>query len=263
MPTLKRDLCIALVSWSRVLPGMVATQHSGEGKANQYYLRGMALDHGTDFSAFFEGMPVNLRAHAHGQGYLDLNFVIPELVETVRYAKGPYAADRGDFSTAGTTSLQVYDSLDAPFVEVGFGEDDYGRLLSAGSTELNDGHILAAVELLRDDGPWQRSGDVEKTNALIKWTDHWNGFHTKVLFSYYDNEWSATDQIPERRVRDGSLDRFGFLDPDLGGESERTSLVVNLSNDFISAGVHISQYQLNLISNFTYFLEDPLNGGSV
>ena len=114
-----------------VVPGMVATQHSGEGKANQYYLRGMNLDHGTDFSAYFEGMPVNFRAHAHGQGYLDINFLIPEVIATVNYARGPYSAERGDFSTAGTTSFAVYDSLD-PFVEVSVGTDAFQRVVTAG-----------------------------------------------------------------------------------------------------------------------------------
>ena len=243
-----------------VLPGMVATQHSGEGKANQYYLRGMNLDHGTDFSAYFEGMPVNFRAHAHGQGYLDLNFIVPELVETVRYAKGPYSADRGDFSTAGTTEFKVYDALDAPFVETKLGEDGYQRFLGAGSVEYREGHILGSVEIVRNDGPWDLPADVEKTNALIKWTDEWQGFETKVLLSYYDNEWNATDQVPLRSVRTGQLDRFGFVDPDLGGESERSTLIAGLSGETTTAGFYVSQYKLNLFGNFTYFLEDPVNG---
>ena len=243
-----------------VVPGMVATQHSGEGKANQYYLRGMNLDHGTDFSAFFEGMPVNFRAHAHGQGYLDLNFIVPELVETVRYAKGPYAADRGDFSTAGTTEFKVYDYLDESFIEATIGEDGYRRILSAGSVEHRTGHFLGSMELVRNDGPWDLPADVEKTNALIKWTGRWGDFNTRALLSYYDNEWNSTDQVPQRRVRTGALDRFGFVDPTLGGQSERSLLIAGLDGDTIAAGVYASQYKLNLFGNFTYFLEDPVNG---
>ena len=128
-----------------VVPGMVATQHSGEGKANQYYLRGMNLDHGTDFSAYFEGMPTNLRAHAHGQGYLDMNFLIPEVVSSVRYAKGPYSADRGDFSSAGTGSFEIYDRLPEHFVEMTAGEDAYRRVVAAGSVDMAGGHLLAAA----------------------------------------------------------------------------------------------------------------------
>ena len=244
-----------------VLPGMVATQHSGEGKANQYYLRGMNLDHGTDFSAFFEGMPVNFRAHAHGQGYLDLNFIVPELVETVRYAKGPYAADRGDFSTAGTTEFKVYDALAAPFIDATMGEDGYRRLLAAGSAASGaTGNLLGSVEVVRNDGPWILESDVRKTNALIKYTDQWRDFDSRILLSYYDNEWKATDQIPLRSVQRGALDRFGFIDPSLGGESERLLLIAGLAGATTTAGTYVSQYKLNLFGNFTYFLEDRSNG---
>ena len=243
-----------------VVPGMVATQHSGEGKANQYYLRGMNLDHGTDFSAYFEGMPVNFRAHAHGQGYLDLNFLIPEIVSTVRYAKGPYSADRGDFSTAGTTALSLYDRLDNPFVEITGGSDNYQRLVTASSIDFDDGHLLGALELTRNDGPWANEADVKKTNALIKYSGHWGDFDTKLVMSYYDNEWNATDQVPARLVDANVIDRFDFIDPTLGGESTRVSLIGGIESDRLNAGAYISQYKLNLFGNFTYFLEDPING---
>ncbi len=243
-----------------VVPGMVATQHSGEGKANQYYLRGMNLDHGTDFSAFFEGMPINMRAHAHGQGYLDLNFLIPEIVSTVHYAKGPYAAERGDFSTAGTTDLSVYDRLDAPFVEATVGSDHFRRAVAAGSFDVGDGHVLSAVEVTRSDGPWQLAADVDKLNAIVKYAGHWHDYDTKVIVMHYDNEWNSTDQVPARLVDTGQLDRFGFIDPTLGGSSSRASLIAGMEDDTSSFGGFASYYTLNLIGNFTYFLEDPLNG---
>lgn len=243
-----------------VVPGMVATQHSGEGKANQYYLRGMNLDHGTDFSAFFEGMPINLRSHAHGQGYLDLNFLIPEVVATVRYGKGPYAADRGDFSTAGTTSFALYNSLDHPFVEVTGGTDDYQRLVSAGSMDLAHGHLLSAVEIVRNDGPWDNPADVEKENLLLKYSGHWGELDTRVVFSYYENEWLAADQVPARLVDAGVLDRFGFIDSTVGGESSRVSLTGAVESERLHAGLYASRYDLDLFGNFTYFQEDPLNG---
>ena len=138
---------------AEMLPGMVATQHSGEGKANQYFLRGMNLDHGTDFSMWVEGMPINLRAHAHGQGYLDLNFIIPELVESARYSKGPYKASNGDFSSAGNSSISLYDSIPQPLISVTLGTEQYRRLLAAGSADIASGKMLSAVDILKDDGP--------------------------------------------------------------------------------------------------------------
>lgn len=243
-----------------VVPGMVATQHSGGGKANQYYLRGMNLDHGTDFSAYFEGMPLNLRAHAHGQGYLDLNFLIPEIVRSVRYAKGPYSADRGDFSTAGTTAFEIYDHLDAPFVEVAVGSDNYRRTVGAASWALGDGHVLAAAELMRNDGPWDLASDVEKTNLLVKLTQPIGEAEGRLLLSFYDNEWRSTDQVPQRLVSSGAIDRFGFVDPTIGGESSRLNIVAGIEADKFSVGAYVSQYKLNLFGNFTYFLEFPLMG---
>ena len=243
-----------------VVPGMVATQHSGEGKANQYSLRGMNLDHGTDFSAYFEGMPVNFRTHAHGQGYLDLNFLIPEVMSTVRYAKGPYHADRGDFSTAGTTSMSVYDRLDSPFFEIAAGSGAFGRLVAAGSVDVRDGHILSALEIARNDGPWQNESDVQKTNFLIKYSGHWGEFETQTLLTYYDNKWNSTDQVPERLVSTGQLDRFGSIDPTLGGRSTRVNLIGGLESDNFRANAYVSRYKLNLFSNSTYFAEDPVNG---
>lgn len=242
-----------------VMPGMVATQHSGEGKANQYYLRGMNLDHGTDFSVFFEGMPVNFRAHAHGQGYLDLNFLIPEVISTLEYQKGPYYAERGDFSTAGSTAVNLYDEL-RPFVEVTTGSDSYHRLVVAGSQELGDGSLLLAGEVLRNDGPWVSPADVVKNNLMAKYSTHAGEVSRHLVFSYYENEWDSTDQVPERLVRSGAIDRFGAVDPSIGGSSRRISVIGNVEADDWQIGGYISDYSLNLFGNFTYFLEDPVNG---
>ena len=246
-----------------VVPGMVATQHSGEGKANQYFLRGVNLDHGTDFSAYFEGMPVNFRSHAHGHGYLDLNFIIPEIVSTVRYQKGPYAADRGDFSTVGTTAFRVYDSIDRPFVQATLGEDGYQRVVTAGSIHLGHGHLLGAVEVLRDDGPWELEQDLKKNNVLLKYSGHWGDYQTRLLLSHYDNEWQATDQVPQRLVRSGAVDRFGFIDPTVGGDTSRTIISGGVEGDTWEAGLYYSVYDLNLFSNFTYFADDPVNGDQI
>ncbi len=246
-----------------VVPGMVATQHSGEGKANQYYLRGMNLDHGTDFSALFEGMPINMRSHAHGQGYLDLNFLIPEVVATVEYRKGPYRADRGDFSTAGTTSFAVYDTLDRAFVDISAGSDGFRRSVLAGSSDLGDGHLLGALEVVRDDGPWSNESDIEKTNLLLKYSGQLGDVDTSIVITAYDNDWASTDQVPKRAVSSGIIDRFGFIDPTLGGKSKRYALIASATSDRMSAGVYASRYELNVFSNFTYFLDDPLNGDQI
>lgn len=242
-----------------VVPGMVATQHSGDGKANQYYLRGMNLDHGTDFSVYFEGMPINLRSHAHGQGYLDLNFLIPEIISTVEYQKGPYFAERGDFSTAGSSSITLYDEM-TPFVEVSLGSDDYRRLVSAGTSNVRDGNLLLAAEVLRNDGPWITAADVEKNNFIGKYSTHHNQTSQQLIFAYYENDWQATDQVPRRLVNAGTIDRFGGVDPTVGGASRRLSLIGNIQADKWSMGGYFTDYRLNLFGNFTYFLEDPVNG---
>ena len=245
-----------------VVPGLVATQHSGEGKANQYFLRGMNLDHGTDFSAFFEGMPINHRAHAHGQGYLDLNFLIPEIVSTVRYSKGPYAADRGDFSTAGTTSIAIYDRVD-PFVDLTAGSYGYRRLVSAGSRDTVTGHLLGAVEVQRSDGPWRLAADIEKLNLIAQYSGNWRDHAFSVIASHYDNDWRATDQIPRRLVSAGTLSRFGFIDPTLGGYTDRSSVIANLESPSTQIGIFASRYALNLFGNPTYFLDDAVNGDQI
>jgi len=243
-----------------VVPGMVAAQHSGEGKANQYYLRGMNLDHGADFSAYIEGMPINMRAHAHGQGYLDSNFLMPEVISTVQYAQGPYNADCGDFSTAGTMPISIYDRLDRPFIEASYGSDHFQRLVSAGSMDLGESHLLAAVEVLRDDGLWQLASKVRKNNVLLKFSGQAGSYDTRLLMSYYDNEWRSTDQVPERLVSSNLIDRFGFIDPTLGGDSSRATLIAGLDGENLGASMYASRYKLRLFNNFTYFADDPLNG---
>ncbi len=243
-----------------VVPGMVATQHSGEGKANQYFLRGMNLDHGTDFSAYFLGMPVNMRAHAHGQGYLDLNFLIPEIINTVRFAKGPYYADRGDFSTAGTTSFDLYDRVDSPFLKLESGSDAYLRALGVGSFDTKNGHMLSALEIMRNDGPWTLPANIKKTNFVTQYVGQFRDIEFKGALTVYDNQWQATDQVPKREIVRGAIGRFDYLDPSLGGDSGRINLILGAKKEALEMGIYASRYKLNLFGNFTYFLEDPVNG---
>jgi outer membrane cobalamin receptor len=239
------------------VPGMVATQHSGTGKANQYFLRGFNLDHGTDFSASLDGVPINLRSHGHGQGYLDLNFLIPELVETSLYRKGPYSARTGDFSSAGSVEFSYRDELDEGIVEASLGEDAYRRGLAAGSVDLGTGHVMAALEAIHYDGPWDLDENLDQLKLYLGYSFEVAGGHARVSLHGYDGEWDATDQIPRRAVDAGIIGRLGFVDPDLGGDTERWSLTGVFELDAYRAGVYVVDYSLALYSNFTYYLDVP------
>ena len=244
-----------------VIPGMIATQHSGGGKANQYFLRGINLDHGTDFSIHFDNMPVNFRSHAHGQGYLDMNFIIPELVQTIAYRKGTHAADVGDFSAASSSKFETYDRLDRGFAQLTWGSNDYLRAVGADSWDTANGTWLAGAELQFSDGPWENPEDTHRYNGLLKYSTELGGHPAEIMATYYSNDWNATDQIPLRAVQNGDFGRFGFVDPSVGGINE------TLQSDRESRdGVHqlttlfASDYGLNLYGNPTYFLNDPVNG---
>jgi outer membrane receptor protein involved in Fe transport len=238
------------------VPGVIATQHSGAGKANQYFLRGFNLDHGTDFAVFVDGVPVNMRSHGHGQGYLDLNFLIPELIERIDYRKGPYFADVGDFSAAGTAIFRTAERLPAPLAEVVVGEFGYRRGLLAGSAALGGGDLLVGLEGVLSDGPWLLDEDLERGNALIRYSQpDWS-----LSLSAYSARWTSTDQIPERAVADGRIDRFGFVDADLGGETSRFAITGQGRLGGFELAAYALLYRLNLTSNFTYFLDDPVNG---
>lgn len=207
-----------------VVPGLIATQHSGTGKANQYFLRGFNLDHGTDFAAFIDGAPVNFRTHGHGQGYLDLNFIIPELMERIDFRKGPYYADVGDFTAAATVSFKTYDKLPANVAQATIGENGYRRGLVASSFEVGDGDLLLAGETVFYDNPYVLDENLEKYNALLKYSARSGEADWRVSLSAYDAQWTSTDQIPLRAIDDGQISRLGFIDPDLGGETTRIAL---------------------------------------
>lgn len=243
-----------------VVPGMIATQHSGPGKANQYFLRGFNLDHGSDFSTFFDGMPVNMRTHGHAQGYMDLNFIIPEIIERVDFQKGPYFADTGDFSLAGSSSMKTYDTLEQGFTEITLGQRDEIRLVTANSFGFGEGSILYALEHHQTNGFFDLDQDVRKYNGLIKYTGDIGGVPSRVTFSAYDSQWTSTNQVPERAVRSGQIDRFGFIDPDLGGESYRYSLAASFDLNNWDLNLYASSYYMSLINNPTYILNDPVNG---
>jgi outer membrane receptor protein involved in Fe transport len=246
------------------VPGLIVTQHSGDGKANQFFLRGFNLDHGTDFATFALGVPVNLPTHAHGQGYTDINFLIPELISTVRYRKGPYSVQQGDFGSAGSASIEYVRKLESSFGEVGVGQNGYRRLLAATSPQLGPGNLLVAGEGFRNDGPWDVPEDFRKANAAVRYAvgDANDGFD--ISFLGYDAKWTATDQVAQRAVTSGLIGRFGSLDPTSGGTTSRYSLsaqwAARSDNAVTRANAYAVRYRLDLFSNFTYFLDDPVNG---
>ncbi len=245
---------------AEAVPGMVATQHSGTGKANQYFLRGFNLDHGTDFAAYAEGVPLNMRTHGHGQGYLDLNFLIPELVATAQYRKGPYAAEVGDFSSAGSVAFQFHDRLDDSLIAATIGEDAYVRSLVAGSLDINGAAVTAAVDIARNDGPWDLDEDLDQQKLYLGYVRPTERGQIKLTLQGYSSEWTSTDQIPRRAVRSGIVDELGFLDPDLGGSTDRW--VVTAAADFENWRIssYLIDYDFELFSNFTYLLDDPVQG---
>lgn len=246
------------------VPGLIVSQHSGEGKANQYYLRGFNLDHGTDFSTTVAGVPVNTPTGAHAHGYADVSFLIPELVSGVQFKKGPYFADEGDFSAAGAVNVNYVNQLDRPTLRVSGGNDGWGRLFGAASPRVGGGYLLAVLELNRNDGPWVRPDDHQKVNGVLRFSrgDNRNGF--SVTGMGYWADWEATDQVPERAITNGLIPRFGLLDPSDGGKANRQSLAANFQRSngpsSLRATGFVLRNSLNLFSNFTYFLDDPENG---
>lgn len=264
---LAKRLDVPLLRTGEVLeqvPGLIVSQHSGSGKANQYYLRGFNLDHGTDFSISVEGTPVNMPTHAHGQGYADANFLIPELIENVTFRKGPYFADLGDFSSAGAVNINYYRSLPQSLASASVGENGYRRLLFAGSQATDavaqGGQLLYALEAQTDDGVWDFPENVHKINGLLRYGAGTldNGFN--VTASAYHNSWNSTDQVPVRAIDSGLINRYGALDTSDGGNTHRYSLAADWHHNGWQANAYYIDYALNLFSNFTYFLDDPVNG---
>ena len=246
------------------VPGLIISQHSGEGKANQYYLRGFNLDHGTDFNTTIAGIPVNMPTHGHGHGYTDANFLIPELVSGVQFKKGPYYAEEGDFSAAGAVNVNYVNFLDRPIVEVSGGGEGWARALAAASPRVGRGRVLAALELNRNDGPWTLDDDYQKVNGIVRYSEGSATSGVSVTGMFYRGEWNATDQVPERAIAEGVISRFGHIDPTNGGKTHRYSLSADAQrsagNTSTRANAYFVNYALNLFSNFTYFLDDPENG---
>ena len=244
-----------------LVPGMVVTQHSGTGKANQYFLRGFNLDHGTDFATYVDDIPVNMRTHGHGQGYTDLNFVIPEAIDTVVYKKGPYYADVGDFSSAGSATLKTAERFDSGMLELGAGGNDFYRMVALDSLALGPGVGSYALELNRYDGPWSDiKEDVKKYNLMLKYVQPLGSGDARASLMAYDNKWNSSDQIPARAVSEQIIDELCSIDDTLGGKSSRYSAALGWQNPQWDVSAYAVRYKLNLWSNFTYLLDDETDG---
>ncbi len=247
-----------------VVPGLIITQHSGDGKANQYFLRGFNLDHGTDLAIFVDDMPINMRSHAHGQGYADPNFLIPELIGSVNIRKGPYFADEGDFSSVGAVHVGLLDSVKTMMASITVGSFGYRRIFGATSTKLGEGTLLIAGEVNTYDGPWDNPDKLKKLNGVVRYSEGTadNGFSLTGMA--YSNRWNSTDQIPLRAITSGEIGLYGAFDPTDGGNSDRFSLSGRWAETDDNGASKVSFYviksSLNLWNNFTYFIGDPVNG---
>jgi outer membrane receptor protein involved in Fe transport len=246
------------------VPGLIVTQHSGSGKSNQMFLRGFNLDHGTDFSTVIDGMPLNFRSHGHGQGYTDINFLIPETVARINFVKGPYHAELGDFSSAGGVEIEITNVFNNQLAWT-LGENGFHRGLAMGSFANGSTRLSGALEVQRYDGAWTDvDEDVKKLNGLITLSGGDDATQWQASVMHYDNEWNAADQIPERAVAAGVISPLGSIDTTLGGDTRRSSISGEYQR---TRGDHTTRwtaylvdYGLNLYSNFTYQLDDPARG---
>lgn len=245
---------------AEAVPGMIAVQHSGGGKAAQYLIRGYNLDHGTDFSIAIDGMPYNLRSHAHGHGYLDLNGLIPETVDHIAYRKGPYRAADGDFSFVAAASLDTLDRFERAFASVTAGSYGYHRLAVGGSLDIGPGTLLLATEVKANDGRWQLLERLHHVGAFGKYTLETGIGTLRASLSLYDARWRPTEQIPVRAIGNQIPDRFGTLDPFLRGSTNREVFNIGLTGDHLTATAYAQHYRFDLLSNFTFFLNDPVRG---
>ena len=247
------------------VPGLIVSQHSGEGKANQFYLRGFNLDHGTDLRTTIDGMIVNQRSHSHGQGWTDVNFLLPELVNRLEYRKGPYYASEGDFSSAGAVAVKYSDRLAQGIASIGVGQSGFRRALLADSPEFANGRLLYALEGMNNDGPFVHPDQYQKINGVLRYSrgDEGNGFN--VTGMAYKAKWNATDQIPQRAIDSGLLrNRFDAIDVTDGGAAHRYSVSGAWRKTDEGSSTQVNAYlidnKLDLFSNFTYFLNHPIDG---
>jgi hypothetical protein len=246
------------------VPGLIVTLHSGEGKANQYLMRGYNLDHGTDLETYVDGMPINQPTHAHGQGYTDLNFMIPELADRLSYTKGPYYAGVGDFGAVGSVRVNYRDTIDDQ-ISATVGTLNFQRIFAAGSQPLGKGNLLTAVEVQHYDGPFVNPDDARKENVVLRYSEGDDKDGYSVTAMGYHQLWTSSTDIPIRAIAEALVpDRFGTLDPSDGGRAWRSSLSFNdhatIGDGQFTGSAFLIDNQLHLYNDFTHFLIDPVHG---
>ncbi len=245
------------------VPGLDVTSHSGEGKANQYLMRGYNLDHGTDLAIFVDGMPVNEPTHAHGQGYSDVNFLIPELATDISYTKGTYYADQGDFASVGAVHISYLDTIPAQ-ASVTAGTLGFQRVFTADSAELGGGDLLGALEVQHYDGPWVHGDDQRKVNSLLRYSEGDGHDGYSITASYYHGLWNSSTDQPERAIAAGLISRFGELDPSDGGVAQRANLTGRYHTSLGPGQFNLDTYAFSnyliLWNDFTHVLVDPVHG---
>ena len=255
----------------RKVPGLFIGQHAGGGKAEQLFLRGFDIDHGTDIAVSVDGMPVNMVSHAHGQGYADLHFVIPETVEKIDFGKGTYYANKGDFATAGYVAFQTKDKVEKSSVSAEVGQ--FNTMRTTGIFNLleknNNQNAYIATEYILTDGPFDSPQNFSRINVFGKYTNV-SSANTKfsIMASRFSSKWNASGQVSQRLVDNGTISRFGAVDDTEGGNTSRTNVNVALTkpineNTYLKTNAFYSNYQFELYSNFTFFLEDPINGDQI
>ncbi|MGY0392802.1 TonB-dependent receptor [Bizionia sp. KMM 8389] len=255
----------------RKVPGLIIGQHAGGGKAEQIFLRGFDIDHGTDISLSVDGMPVNMVSHAHGQGYSDLHFVIPETINNINFGKGAYYADKGDFATAGYVDFNTKDDINGSEISLSYGQ--FNSLRTLGMFDLlkdnkrSDAYV--ALEYIEFDGPYDSPQNFNRVNLFGKYSTYLKG-NDKLSFtvSHFTSRWDASGQIPQRAVDSGLITRFGSIDDTEGGNTSRSNVNIAyesiLDNDLqFKSNVFYTKYGFELYSNFTFFLEDPINGDQI
>jgi hypothetical protein len=246
-----------------VVPGLIVSQHSGDGKANQYFLRGFNLDHGIDFKMSLDGMPINQRSHAHGQGWADLNPLIPELISSIHYRKGPYYAADGDFANAGSANIYYADKIDRGLASFGLGQNGFYRTLLSDAPKFKDGNMLYALELSHYDGPWDNPDNYNKLNGLLRYAQggQANGFNLTAMA--YSGRWNSTDQIPWNEYKQGLISRWGAMDKSSGAWAHRYSLSGEWRSADADSSTLVQAYVINnyldLYSNFEYGANSQFN----
>ncbi|WP_317204792.1 TonB-dependent receptor [Janthinobacterium sp.] len=232
------------------IPGMIVTQHSGDGKANQYFLRGFNLDHGSDFATSVMGMPANVASHAHGQGYMDLNFLMPELIANVQFRKGVYAAEDGDFSNTGSARIDYLRRLPAPFVDLTLGQHQFRRVLAGGSAEYAGYDLMGAVEVAGNNGPWDLPAGLRKRNGVARLSKGSAGDGFAVTAMAYESDWTATEHVPQRAIDSGEIGRYGALSGSDGGKTHRYSLAGEWAGGDAAGASRLSAYVIDYGLNY-------------